>query len=86
MNDMQRIEEFQRWRRLKHEVANDFAVVSMGLHCLSGIREDPLQFAEIVEMMAKNLDSLKTHIDHIIDLNKPQDSLQDDSLNLEEQE
>jgi len=67
MNETQRLEETTRWRKLKHEIANDFAVISMGLHCLSGIRDDPAHFAEIIEMMSKNLESLKVHIDRLVD-------------------
>ncbi len=66
MHETQPSEEDLSRRKLKHEIANDFAVISMGLHCLNGIRNEPEQFAEIVEMMSKNLQLLRTRIDSVL--------------------
>lgn len=66
MNETQSTDEDRSRRELKHEIANDFAVISMGLHCLTGIRNEPEQFAEIVEMMSSNLQLLRTRIDSLL--------------------
>jgi hypothetical protein len=66
MNEPTGTEEERSRRRLKHEIANDFAVISMGLHCLGGIRDEPDQFTEVVEMMSGNLQSLRTRVDSLL--------------------
>jgi hypothetical protein len=66
MNEPPRTEEERSRRKLKHEIANDFAVISMGLHCLGGIRDEPAQFTEVVEMMSGNLQSLRTRVDSLL--------------------
>lgn len=66
MHETQSTDEDRSRKKMKHEIANDFAVISMGLHCLNGIRNEPEQFAEIVEMMSSNLQSLRTRIDSLL--------------------
>lgn len=55
-------------RQLRHEMANDLAVISMGLRALSGVRDDDHQFSEVVEMMEGNVASLKERVKILLEL------------------
>jgi hypothetical protein len=66
MNETQSADGDWSRRKLKHEIANDFAVIMMGLNCLDGIRDEPVPFAEIVQMMSGNLQSLRMRVDSLL--------------------
>ena len=55
-------------RQLGHEIANNIAVISMGLNCLPGIRETPSEFNQVLEMMEANMNSLKSNIKNLLEL------------------
>lgn len=53
--------------QLRHDVRGDLSVITLGLEALCGIREDELQFRELIEMMRENVDSLKSKLEVLAD-------------------